>query len=127
MKKQLLRFLLVGSSTVLLDFLSYKVLLSFGLSHSTSKMCSFLIGTIYAYFLNKYFTFERGDQNQADFLKFIVLYSFSLGLNVGANYFVLSVLSMYQDSWVVTAAFLFATGTSTVTNFIGQKYWVFRS
>lgn len=126
MKKQLLRFLLVGTSTVLLDFLSYKIFLYFGVSHSLAKTCSFLIGTIYAYFMNKHYTFEKGDQHKTDFVKFMILYLVSLGLNVGVNHLMLQALSGFRSDWVVTVAFLFATGTSTVTNFIGQKFWVFR-
>lgn len=126
MKKQLLRFLLVGTSTVLLDFLTYKILLYFGVQHSLAKTCSFLVGTIYAYFMNKHYTFEKGSQHKTDFLKFIVLYLVSLGLNVGVNHLVLESLSGWNSSWVVTVAFLIATGTSTVTNFIGQKFWVFK-
>lgn len=87
-----------------------------------AKACSFLAGSLVAYVINKYWTFEQGGASHADVLKFGVLYASTLGANVAVNKLSLTVLP-----GVYALAFLAATGTSTVLNFIGQKYWVFKA
>ncbi len=58
--------------------------------------------------------------NFKEILRFMVLYSATLGANVASNKYMLSMTGL------IFFAFLFATGVSTVLNFTGQKFWVFR-
>ena len=57
-KKELKRFLIAGSGAVLTDFVTYYLMLNF-LSHNIAKTISFLLGTVVAFILNKYWTFEN--------------------------------------------------------------------
>lgn len=118
-KKELKRFLVAGISAVSTDFISYYVLITF-FSHDTSKTISFLLGTIVAYIINKYWTFEKHEKSYKEMVQFGILYGITLIANVFANKIVLEYTGM------VFLAFLFATGVSTVLNFLGQKFWVFR-
>lgn len=118
-RTQLLRFLVVGCSAVLTDFLSYTLLLHF-LTHAPAKTLAFIAGTIIAYVLNKYWTFEKPGHNHSELGRFIMLYTSTLGANVAVN---ATVLFLFPTA--VLFAFLCATGTSTILNFIGQKWWVF--
>jgi len=118
-KKELKRFLVAGLSAVGTDLIAYFILLNF-LSHDVAKGTSFLLGTIVAYIINKYWTFEKHEKSYMEMMKFGVLYSITLGANVMTNNVVLE----YTN--IVFLAFLIATGVSTILNFLGQKWWVFR-
>lgn len=119
LKKELKRFLIAGFSAVGTDLVTYYILLNF-LSHDVAKSISFLLGTIVAFLINKYWTFEKYDKSYKEIVQFTILYTITLGANVVTNKFVLE----QTDS--VLFAFLVATGVSTVLNFLGQKFWVFK-
>lgn len=121
LKKQLSRFLVVGLSAVATDFLCYFALLTF-LPHAPAKGFSFIAGTVVAYFFNKYWTFEQKNYNHAEIGRFIILYVSTLALNVAVN-----TLSLNLLPELTLFAFLAATSTSTILNFIGQKWWVFKN
>ncbi|MCT7433180.1 GtrA family protein [Aliarcobacter cryaerophilus] len=118
-KKELKRFLIAGFSAVATDLVTYYILLNF-LSHDVAKAISFLLGTILAFIVNKYWTFEKHDKSYIEIVQFAILYTITLGANVVTNKLVLE----QMDS--ILFAFLFATGVSTVLNFLGQKFWVFK-
>ncbi|MEA2020026.1 MAG: GtrA family protein [Campylobacterota bacterium] len=118
-KKELKRFLVAGLSAVGTDLVTYYILLSF-LSHDIAKAISFLLGTIVAFVINKYWTFEKQEKSYKEIFQFGILYSATLGANVLTNKIVLN------NTEIVFVAFLIATGVSTVLNFIGQKFWVFK-
>ncbi len=121
LKKQLPRFLVSGCLAVATDFLTYYALLEF-MSHAPAKTLSFISGTVLAYILNKYWTFEKNQLNHFETIRFIILYSTTLGANVLVNQTTLHFFPTF-----LLLAFLLATGTSTVLNFIGQKWWVFKA
>lgn len=119
-KRELNRFLFAGLSAVFSDLLIYYILLNF-LNSDAAKGISFLVGTVVAFILNKYWTFEKPKKSFKELVQFALLYSSTLGLNVITNKIMLSYTS------IVFLSFFTATGVSTVLNFIGQKYWVFKN
>ena len=118
-KKELKRFLVAGLSAVGTDLVMYYILLNF-MPHDISKAVSFLLGTVVAFVINKYWTFEKHEKSYKEMLKFGMLYSVTLGANVLTNKIVIDITQ------IVFLAFLVATGVSTVLNFLGQKFWVFK-
>ncbi|MDP4267612.1 MAG: GtrA family protein [Bacteroidota bacterium] len=118
-KKQLIRFIVSGFSAVITDAAVYWILLHI-ISTSFSKGCSFICGSIVAYTMNKFWTFEQRHPSRNEVIRFIVLYSFTLLVNIFINRLVLYI---YE---VKPLAFLCSTATSTIINFIGQKFWVFK-
>ena len=118
-KKELKRFLVAGISAVGTDLVTYYLLLNF-FSTDVVKAISFLLGTIVAFIINKYWTFEKHEKSYVEIAKFGLLYSLTLSANVITNKIILDVFN------ITLVAFLIATGVSTVLNFIGQKWWVFR-
>ena len=121
LKKQLSRFIIVGCAAVATDFIFYFFLIS-SITHTPAKTISFIAGTIVAYIFNKNWTFERPNRSRTEMFLFFILYTITLGVNVGINAAILYLLPEYTF-----LAFFFATGTSTVLNFIGQKWWVFKN
>jgi putative flippase GtrA len=122
-RSQLSRFFLVGSSTALIDFVVYKALL-FLMPSSFAKTISFLSGAIYAYQFNRLWTFQAGRSTLPQALKFGLIYGTNLGVNVGANASMLSLLPLVYP-WRLDLAFLMATGISAALNFIGMKWLAF--
>ena len=120
---------MAGGSAVACDTAVYFLLLPV-LPASIAKGISFISGTIVAYLLNKFWTFKKPKRSHVEVVKFISLYLSTLGANIAVNRLMLDfaptvvpALKVYETQF----AFLAATGTSTVLNFLGQKFWVFKS
>jgi putative flippase GtrA len=117
-KRELNKFLYAGLAAVGTDLLVYYLLLNL-LSTEVSKGISFIIGSVVAFIINKYWTFKKPEKSYKEMIQFGVLYGTTLGLNVMTNKIVLD----YTD--IVLVSFIVATGISTILNFVGQKWWVF--
>jgi putative flippase GtrA len=137
LKKQLIKFTLIGILAVLVDLAFYYLFLQLlpenflrTLSNEAfAKSLSFLCGLSVTYTLNKLWTWKKKDRSKKRLIKFGVLYGFSLLLNVFTNSTLLYMLHEYKDllnlPYKYFIAFVGATGVSAVFNFIGQKFWVF--
>ena len=66
-KKELKRFLVAGISAVGTDLVTYYILLNF-LSNDVAKTISFLLGTVVAFVINKYWTFEKHENIHEELL-----------------------------------------------------------
>lgn len=124
-KHELATFLLVGTSTVLLDFISYRGLIEFEVMEvDMAKATGFLVGTLFAYFANRYWTFGYKSHVPGSAWRFAVLYASTLGTNVLINALALKLLADMVTA--IQLAFLLATGVSACLNFLGMKLFVFR-
>lgn len=117
--KEISRFLVAGISAVGTDAGSYFMLLEW-LEEPVAKGLSFVLGSIVAFVINKFWTFESKPLIFKEVINFILLYMGTLIANVSMNHIVLMIFPSY-----LPLAFLVATGTSTILNFIGMKFWVF--
>ena len=115
-------FIAVGGTTVMVDFLVYTTLISFGIIVGQSKGISFLCGSLYSYYANKHWTF--GDIGSAPYsvVRFSLLYAATLTVNVSTNELA---QWLWQGPSNVLLAFLTATCLSAALNFIGMRYFVF--
>ena len=118
--KEILKFLVGGGSAVIVDYIIYKLLMYLGASVSFSKATSYITGAIVGFLINKLWTFESKHFSSIEIIKYIFLYTCSACANTVVNKFVL-----WLFYWELLA-FLCATGTSTIINFIGQKFFVFK-
>ena len=117
--KELLKYIFVGLSTVLIDFLIYKFLIKFIVIY-LAKTISFLSGTFFSYQLNRTWTFKSGEKTLSQFIKYLIIHITSLILNVFINSLLLNTFSKnYSLSYEVS--FLIATLTSATYNFIFIK------
>mgnify|MGYP001413404485 CR=1 len=121
---QIIRFLFVGGTTVFIDFIVYTSLIYTDFETSLSKGVGFLIGTVFAYFANRKITFRSSSFNFFKFILFIILYFFSLFVNIFTNEIILILLGIDKISYLI--AFLIATSFSACINFIGMKYIIFQ-
>ncbi|CCN47648.1 putative membrane protein with GtrA-like domain [Vibrio nigripulchritudo MADA3029] len=124
LKTELSKFLVVGLSTVAIDFLAYMTFLFLGVNTSNSKALSFLMGTVFAFFANKSWTFGNKSNSLKSAVPFLILYSISMTLNTKIN----SVMLYLMDESLLSLsiAFIVATGFSAIFNFVGMKFFVFK-
>lgn len=121
--KELLKYIFVGISTVLIDFLIYKFLIKFTVIY-LAKTISFLSGTFFSYQLNRTWTFKSGTKTLSQFIKYLIIHITSLVLNVFINSLLLNTFSKnYFLSYEVS--FLIATLTSATYNFLFIKIFIF--
>lgn len=122
-KRELIIFLIVGILSVLIDFLSYSVLLR--LDINISKAIGFLMGTVFSYFANRFLTFGRKSHMPGSPWRFATLYACTICVNVLVNSYALKI---FANMFVATQlAFLVATIITASINFLGMKLYVFRA
>jgi putative flippase GtrA len=122
-RTQSLRFLVVGLGTLLLDYACYRGLLSVGVEISPAKAAGFVVGTTAAYLVNRAWTF-RSRGGAAAVASFVVLYAVTLALNVAVNAGLVGALE--GTAYRIEAAFLAAQAVTSLANFLGLRYVVFR-
>lgn len=139
LKKQLVKFTLIGILAVIVDLICYYILLnilpekllSTISNEAFAKTLSFICGMTVTYTFNKLWTWKTKDRSKKRVVKFALLYGSSLLINVGVNSLLLFMLhenkTLIDLPYKYFIAFIGATGTSAVVNFIGQKFWVFKS
>jgi putative flippase GtrA len=130
-KRELGIFLIVGLLAVGVDFLIYRgfmYLQPFGIeSINIAKGLSFIGGTIFAYFANRFWTFNQKTTDNGSVFRFVVVYILGLMTNIAVNYlcvewFTSPTLAL---EYALLNAFVLATGVSASLNFIGMKFFVF--
>ena len=124
-KRELAIFLIVGVSTVLVDFISYRGLIGFQVMEvDMAKAAGFLVGTLFAFFANRFWTFGHNPHVPGSVWRFSAVYASTLGANVLTNALVLKLLA--DMAIAIQLAFLLATGVSACLNFLGMKLFVFK-
>ena len=119
-RREVLRFLVGGGSAVMTDYMAYVFLLHMGIDMSVSKAVSYVCGAAVGFVINKYWTFGSSVFSKMEIARYILLYAASACVIAGVNKLVMAAVGLQ------VFAFLCATGVSTVLNFLGQKYFVFR-
>nr|WP_274386819.1 GtrA family protein [Rhodococcus aetherivorans] len=123
LKTQIVRFVLTGGLSAIVDFGLYVLLLAVGLHVNVAKSLSFVAGTTTAYLINRRWTF-RAEPSRARFVAVVILYAVTYAVQVGINYVLYDALP--AEWWRVPLAFVVAQGTATVINFVVQRAVIFR-
>src|SRR5262245_3391584 len=122
-RRQITRFLVVGSASVAVDLAVYWLLTHFApLAWALCKGISYAAGVVVGFFGNKFWTFESARRSAAEPAMYLALYGCTLLLNIVCNQLALAILGSPQK----LVAFLLATGVTMVTNFVGMKFVAFR-
>tara|TARA_B100000886_G_C20089810_1_gene353399 strand:- start:4 stop:399 length:396 start_codon:yes stop_codon:yes gene_type:complete len=124
LNNQYSKFLIVGISTVIIDYIFYQIFLLF-FTIDGSKILSFAIGTVYSFKMNKSFTFQIKNSNINFFFKFLLIYLIGLYINVIINKFALFFFNNLVN-YKFQLAFFIATICSAFFNFLGMKLFVFK-
>ena len=123
-KNQLILFIIIGITSVLIDTFIYLFLFYLTGSINLSKFISFIIGANFSYYGNKNITFNVKAKKLTP-IYFSLVYSISLGLNIFANSFSLY-LFKNKETISILISFFIATLISAFFNFIMIKFFVFK-
>ncbi len=116
------RFLLVGLCSVSIDFIFYYLFIYFDIfDPKNAKRFSFIIGAIFAFFANRSYVFQVSEKKISQFILFCALYLCSFIMNSLVHDYV------YLITQITLISFLMATAVSTITNFLGQKFVIFKN
>jgi putative flippase GtrA len=145
---QLRGFVFAGLVGTLIDYGFYH-LYDQWLPPLFSKGLAFSSATLFVYWMNKFWTFKQPLHSKREISAFFALYTASMLVNTGVNSVCLQLIPKWMHQWTMAStsvegatagavlpllahprsiklmAFVLATGTSTIINFIGQKFWVF--
>lgn len=130
LKTQLVRFVLTGGFSAVVDF-GITVLLGkfLGLDEALAKTIGFICGTTTAYLLNRRWTFQAEPSTKrliAVWALYIAMYGVQLGIYM-AFYTLFPPPEDGIGSYVNRlVAFVVAQGTATVVNFIVQRTVIFK-
>ncbi|MBP1993891.1 GtrA family protein [Paenibacillus eucommiae] len=131
-KSSFARFLLVGILNTLvglgLSFVLYNVL---HLGYWPSTFLGNTIGAAFSFVLNRSFTFRSKVSVQNSWWKFALVilccYGFSYGTSLLLGNLWSSLFPSTNQTWVHNAAILFGNGMYTISNYLGHKYFTFRT
>lgn len=127
LRAQLVRFVLTGGLSAVVDFGLLVLLMHVGLGHTAAKSLSFIAGTTTAYLINRRWTF-RAQPSRRRFAAVVILYAVTFALQVGLFSVAFDQLTEHGFSRPVVqvVAFVIAQGVATTVNFIVQRAVIFR-
>ena len=135
LKTQLVRFVVTGAGSGVLDFgLTYLLQAAVGLDPWLAKTIGFIVGTTTAYLINRRWTFNA-DGSKRQFASVMLLYGITFVLQVG----IFTVLFPWllsvglgteflpKMSWAQLIGFVIAQGIATAVNFVVQRSVIFKA
>ncbi|GAA0727688.1 GtrA family protein [Clostridium malenominatum] len=117
-----LKFSIVGGVNTLISLWIFYILNKLlGLNPLVSSAIGYICGMLNSYILNKKWTFkDTNSKPLLQLIKFSLVNAISLGINLLAMYVLVHNFNI--DSMISQ---VFATGFSTISNYIGSKIFVF--
>jgi putative flippase GtrA len=110
-----------------MDLGTYALFLSLDQSADLAKGIGYVAGMIVGFVLNKAWTFRSRDAASGEIATYVLLYAITLVINIGLNRVMTGALAgLLPRQTAIAGAFLVATGTTTVLNFLGMRFITFR-
>lgn len=128
LRTQLIRFVLTGVLSAVVDFGLLVVLMNLaGFGHTPAKALSFIAGTTTAYLINRRWTFQA-EPSKRRFAAVVALYGVTFALQVGLFAVLYPwVLSLWGSITLAqVVGFVIAQGVATTVNFVVQRTVIFR-
>ena len=133
LRTQLVRFVLTGGLSAIVDYGLLVALMAVGLEHTPAKIVSFIAGTTTAYLINRRWTFNA-DGSRRKFAAVMGLYAITFALQVGIftplyPWLVslgLGTEFMPKMNWAQLVGFVVAQGVATAVNFVVQRAVIFK-
>jgi putative flippase GtrA len=120
--KQLVKFSTVGFFTTLINYaVFYWLFTTCEVSYLISAACGFIIGVIIGFTLNKLWTFASSSHFSQEVLGYFAVYSTSLCIGLSILEYLVS-----GESIDPRIANIFVIAITSVANFLGIKFWVFK-
>ncbi|UBI09145.1 GtrA family protein [Corynebacterium coyleae] len=128
LKQQLIPFLVIGIGCAVIDFgITNTLDQALNVQRDLAKAVGWVFGTISAYVLNSKFAFNaKIDAKKASAVFILYATTFAVQMLLWrVTDEPLSSLGL-QDSWKNAVSFVIAQGVATTTNFLLQRYWIFK-
>lgn len=121
-KHQFTKFVLVGILNTSISFVFFSILIVLLVPYKIANVFSFLIGMLSSFILNKRWTFNQSSKtNKMLLVKFTTVNVLALSTSLGTVVFFVESVNINEY-----ISQIFAIGGSTIINFFGQKYFVFK-
>ena len=121
MIKQVIKFGIVGVANTIIGYGTYLILITFGVNVQLAMVGNWVIGSIFSFFLNKYWTFGQKNSDFASVIRFIIVCTVAMLLNIVFVTIAVNFLGMEKK-----IGGLVSMGLVIVVNFLGQKFFAFR-
>jgi putative flippase GtrA len=120
-KETFIKFCIVGGISTILNYAIFYILLKFlSVNHLPASTAGYVSGVFLGFYLNKIYTFDaKSPKYGVELIKYFGVYGASLGVGL------LLLESLTMASIPATYANIFMIGLTTITNYIGSKYFVF--
>jgi putative flippase GtrA len=116
------RFAIVGVVNTGVDMALFFLLTWLGISYVPAQVVSYSGGTANSYLLNKVWTFRSSGLSYSEVIRFIIINIASLALSV-----LCLALLHHRAGLNLASAKVAATACALAVNFLGSKFWVFKS
>ncbi|MGL5406525.1 MAG: GtrA family protein [Propionibacteriaceae bacterium] len=125
---QLIRFICVGGVSACVDYGLLMLGMHYGIPHNYAKVLSWIAGTSTAYMLNQRYTFAATASKKI-FAAVMSLYATTFIVQVGIFAMIFPALlhADLSEVWAGTIGFIIAQSIATITNFLAQRYVIFKS
>lgn len=129
MDPTMFKFLLVGVFNTLVGYGTMFLLYNLaGCSYWLSSAANYIVGGVVSFFLNKYFTFQNHERSWKQVIRFAVNVAVCYLLAYGiAKPLTLHALAGQPVNIQENAAMLAGMCLYTALNYVGQRFWAFRS
>lgn len=123
LRDQFIRFAVVGGFCTLVNYVIFIMLDSWlEVNYTLASALGFITGVFTGYYINKKWTFSKGDSTRTYIYKYFLVYLFSLIVHT----LIITYLVEYY-SIPKLFALTIAIGTTMFTNFFGSKILVFKA
>ncbi len=124
-KRELVRYLVAGVSTTLVNVLLYSGLLLLGMRFYIANLIAIIVAKVYGYFVNKLFVFQSYGLTWKENIRELVTYCLMRGGTGVFDYVAVFILVEYLSF----SPFYSKYGVMMVVivlNYICSRFWVFR-
>ena len=122
LRKQFIKFFCVGLLNTLLCYIAFNILTDiFLINDKLANIIGYIIGVTNSYIFNKFWTFKSDKFQFKEFIIFVIIFLFSLGLQLGIYTILTDYLSFHQK-----IAFIIGMVFYTLTNFLLNKFITFK-
>ena len=121
-KEQFMKFIVIGIISTILNYSLFYILYIFiSLHYVIAASLGFILGVFAGYKFNKSWTFDVKEKNKFFVHKYCIVYVSSLLTGL-----IFLFLLVENFNFIAEIANFFMIGLTTILNFIGTKYWVFK-
>ena len=124
-----IRFVIVGVLNTIIGTIAMFVAYHCGMGYWISTALNYIVGSIFSYYANKYFTFHSTKKEKAELWRFIiniiVCYFVAYGIAKPVIIHMTSTMNMEKEL-IEQISMVLGMGFFVIINYCGQRYFVFK-